>query len=262
MKRSLLMPAFVVLVALAGRSPAYAQTSTDNSSAAPATTTNSTTSNATPSGDATTTPGTTTTQTQTPAQTPAEAAPPPAQAQAAAPSAAYLAARERGKSAAAKETASIDKQLTTVAKQVDDQATRSGDATVAGRLASDFGVSSDALLAEKARYNVGWGDLMIGHTLASNTLTGVTIDEVMTMRTTDAMGWGQIAGGLDLKLGSVVSAMKSESKVAGGSSRADGKPAKIAVAPDVPPASTGSSGMSGSSGSPGGMSGDAGTAGK
>jgi hypothetical protein len=61
-------------------------------------------------------------------------------------------------------------------------------------------------------------------------LTGVTLDEVMAMRTTDAMGWGAIASGLDLKLGNVVSGVKSEAKVATGSSRADGKPAKIEVA--------------------------------
>jgi hypothetical protein len=220
MKRSLLIPALVVM-ALAGWELAYAQ-APDNSGAAPGTpgtttsttTTTTTTPSTAPTPDATTT--TTTTET-----TAAQAAP---------PSAAYLAARERGKAVTAKETANVDKQLTTVSKQVDDLAAKAGDATVAGRLASDFGVSSDALLAEKAKYNTGWGDLMIAHTLASNTLTGVTLDEVMAMRTTDAMGWGAIASGLDLKLGKVVSGVKSEAKVATGASRADGKPAKIEVA--------------------------------
>lgn len=224
MKRSLLIPAFVVM-ALAGWELAYAQ-APDNSGAAPGTpgtttsttTTTTTTPTATPATDAT--PSTTSTTTTTEATT----------AQAAPPSAAYLAARERGKGVAAKETANVDKQLTTVAKQVDDLAAKAGDATVAGRLASDFGVSADALMAEKAKYNTGWGDLMIAHTLSSNTLTGVTLDEVMAMRTTDAMGWGAIASGLDLKLGNVVSGVKSEAKVATGSSRADGKPAKIEVA--------------------------------
>jgi hypothetical protein len=246
MKRSLLIPAFVLTIALAGWELAYAQ-ATDPTGAAPGTpgttTTTTTTTPTTPSGDASTTTSTTTT-TSTPA-TP--------------PSAAYLAARERGKGVTAKETATIDKDLTTVTKGVDDKAAKDGDATVAGRLASDFGVSSDALLAEKAKYNVGWGDLMIAHTLGSNTLTGVTVDEILMMRTTDAMGWGGIASGLDLKLGNVVSGVKSEAKVAMGGSRADGKPAKIAVA-EAAPSSSSSSGGTGSTGmSP---SGDAGTAGK
>lgn len=245
MKPSLLISAFVLTIALAGWELAYAQ-APETTGAAPGTpgTTTSTTTTTTPSGDAS---STTTTTTNTPA-TP--------------PSAAYLAARERGKGVTAKETATIDKDLTTVAKGVDDKAAKDGDATVAGRLASDFGVSSDALLAEKAKYNVGWGDLMIAHTLGSNTLTGVTVDEIMIMRTTDAMGWGGIASGLDLKLGNVVSGVKSEAKVATGTSRADGKPAKIAVA-EVAPTSTGSSSSSGGAGSTGmSPSGDAGTAGK
>ena len=247
MKRSLLIPAFVVM-ALAGWELAYAQ-APDNSGAAPGTpgtTTSTTTTTTTPSTtppDATPSTPSTTTTTSTTETTTTQAAP---------PSAAYLAARERGKGVTAKETATVDKQLTTVAKQVDDLAAKAGDATVAGRLASDFGVSSDALLAEKAKYNTGWGDLMIAHTLASNTLTGVTLDEVMAMRTTDAMGWGSIASGLDLKLGNVVSGVKSEAKVAMGASRADGKPAKIEVAAATTtgstetPAAAGSGGTSGS----------------
>jgi len=247
MKQSLLISAFVLTIALAGWELAYAQ-APDTTGAAPGspgtTTSTTTTTTTTPTGDAS---STTTTTTSTPA-TP--------------PSAAYLAARERGKGVTAKETATIDKDLTTVAKGVDDKAAKDGDATVAGRLASDFGVSSDALLAEKAKYNVGWGDLMIAHTLGSNTLTGVTVDEILMMRTTDAMGWGGIASGLDLKLGNVVSGVKSEAKVATGASRADGKPAKIAVA-EAAPSSTGSSSSSGGTGSTGmSPSGDAGTAGK
>jgi cytoskeletal protein RodZ len=178
MKQSLLIPAFLLTIGLAGWELAYAQ-APDTTGAAPGTpgttTSTTTTTTTTPSGDAS---STTTTTTNTPA-TP--------------PSAAYLAARERGKGVTAKETTTIDKDLTTVAKGVDDKAAKDGDATVAGRLASDFGVSSDALLAEKAKYNVGWGDLMIAHTLGSNTLTGVTVDEILIMRTTDAMGWGGIA---------------------------------------------------------------------
>jgi hypothetical protein len=247
MKQSLLISAFVLTIALAGWELAYAQ-APDTTGAAPGspgtTTSTTTTTTTTPTGDAS---STTTTTTSTPA-TP--------------PSAAYLAARERGKGVTAKETATIDKDLTTVVKGVDDKGAKDGDATVAGRLASDFGVSSDALLAEKAKYNVGWGDLMIAHTLGSNTLTGVTVDEILMMRTTDAMGWGGIASGLDLKLGNVVSGVKSEAKVATGASRADGKPAKIAVA-EAAPSSTGSNSSSGGTGSTGmSPSGDAGTAGK
>ncbi len=241
MKRSLLISGIAALVAIAGWELAYAQSSPDSTGAAgtatPGTTTSTTTTTA-PSGDATTTTTTTTSTAPT-------------------PSSAYMAARERGKASPPKDVETIDKQLLALAKQVDEQATRAGDPAVAGRLASDFGLSSDALMAEKTRYNVGWGDLMIAHTLGSNTLTGVTVDEIFVMRTTDAMGWGQIANGLDLKLGGVVSAMKSQGKVATGGSRADGKPAKIAT---VQAAATGSNDSKSSPGTESGRMGSSGDA--
>ncbi len=43
----------------------------------------------------------------------------------------------------------------------------------------------------------------------------------------DGMGWGQIAHGLDLRLGDVVSAVRSESRVADGTAKGNGKPALI-----------------------------------
>jgi hypothetical protein len=241
MKRSLLISGIAALVAIAGWQLAYAQSSPDSTGAAgtttPGTTTSTTTTTA-PSGDATTTTTTTTNTAPT-------------------PSAAYMAARERGKASPPKDVETIDKQLLTLAKQIDEQAARAGDPAVAGRLASDFGLSSDALMAEKARYNAGWGDLMIAHTLGSNTLTGVTVDEIFVMHSTDAMGWGQIANGLDLKLGSVVSAMKSQGKVATGAARADGKPAKIATAQAATTGSNDSKSSPGTGSSGMGSSGDA-----
>ena len=240
MKRSLLIPGIAALVAITGWELAFAQSSPDSAGATPGGTTTpgtTTTTTTAPSGDATTTP-----TNMTPTTT---------------PSAAYMAARERGKAAPPKDVAAIDKQLLTLAKQIDEQAARAGDPAVAGRLASDFGVSSDVLMAEKSRYNAGWGDLMIAHTLGSNTLTGVTVDEIFAMRATDGMGWGQIANGLDLKLGSVVSAMKSQGKVATGAARADGKPAKIATAPATTTGSIDSKPSSGSESSSMGSNGDA-----
>jgi len=68
--------------------------------------------------------------------------------------------------------------------------------------------------------------LMIAHSLAANG-TDVTIDQLFGMRTTDHLGWGQIANGMGLKLGNVVSAVKSEGKVATGQSTGDGKVATM-----------------------------------
>jgi len=141
----------------------------------------------------------------------------------------YIAMRDKAKAATGSQVSGINKNLVTISKQVDDQAAKDGDQVVATRLAADFSTNGDSLVAEKSRYGTGWGDLMIAHTLASNSTTPVTMNQIFQMRG-EGIGWGEISSGLDLKLGSVVSAARSESHVALGTSKPDGKPAKIAVA--------------------------------
>ena len=53
-----------------------------------------------------------------------------------------------------------------------------------------------------------------------------SVQQLMEMRD-GGMGWGQIAAGLGLNLGSMVSAVKSESRVAEGQTKADGRVAVI-----------------------------------
>src|SRR5262249_59348004 len=70
------------------------------------------------------------------------------------------------------------------------------------------------------------GQLMVAHTLAANTTTGATVQQLVTMNK-DGMGWGQIAAGLGLQLGSVVSGVNAESRVAHGLEKADGRVAAM-----------------------------------
>jgi len=134
--------------------------------------------------------------------------------------------RERAQTTSEKDAKDTEGKLDATKASVDKEAAAKGDGVVAGRLATEFGMTSDALMAEKAQYNTGWGDLMIAHSLAANG-TDVTIDQLFGMRTTDHLGWGQIANGMGLKLGNVVSAVKSEGKVATGQSTGDGKVATM-----------------------------------
>jgi hypothetical protein len=135
--------------------------------------------------------------------------------------------RDRAAKMPAKDREEIDKKLETNAKDVDVEAVTNGDATVADRFAAEFGVTSEALLAERTQYNVGWGEVMIAHTLLANAPGGTTIDQLYTMHA-DGMGWGQIAYGMGLRVGSVAAAMKTETLVARGTVKPHGKPAKIA----------------------------------
>ena len=129
---------------------------------------------------------------------------------------------ERGAKEPAKSRADAEAKLQETAKQVDDGAAKEGDTKVAERLGGEFGMSADAVLAEKQTLGASWGELMIAHTLKANATTDLTVEQLVQMRK-DGNGWGQIAAGMGFKLGEVVSAARAESRVAAGLAKADGK---------------------------------------
>src|SRR5262245_40450918 len=134
--------------------------------------------------------------------------------------------REKGSKAAAKERTDLDKKLDVIEKQVETEAQSKGDAAVAGRIATEFGLTADAFTAEKAQYSRGYGELVVAHTLFANAKTDATVADLFALRS-QGLGWGQIAAGLDLKLGEVVAAVRSEGRVATGLDKGDGKAATI-----------------------------------
>jgi hypothetical protein len=134
--------------------------------------------------------------------------------------------RDRAKSASPKARATVDKKLTKISGEIDTEANAKGKATAAGRVAPEFGMTGDALVAEADQFGAGLGEVVIAHTLMANSKTTVTMDQLFALRK-DGMGWGQIAQGMNLRLGEVVSAVMSEGRVAQGSVKADGKVAMI-----------------------------------
>jgi len=134
--------------------------------------------------------------------------------------------RDRAKSASTKGRATVDKKLTKISGNIDTEANAKGKAVAAGRVAPEFGMTGDALVAEADQFGAGLGEVVIAHTLIANSKTTVTMDQLFALRK-DGMGWGQIAQGMNLRLGEVVSAVMSESKVAQGTAKADGKVAMI-----------------------------------
>jgi hypothetical protein len=125
----------------------------------------------------------------------------------------------------AKSRARADAKIEATSKTVDTEASQ-GETKVADRLSTEFGMTADALEAEKASTGASWGNLMIAHTLAANATSGATVADLIAMKQ-GGMGWGQIAAGLGLNLGEVISAVASEGRVASGTLKADGK---VAVA--------------------------------
>ena len=125
----------------------------------------------------------------------------------------------------AKARTRADAKLDATAKTVDTEANQ-GESKVADRLGTEFGMTADAIQAEKTSTGASWGNLMIAHTLAANASTTVAVADLIAMQQ-GGMGWGQIAAGLGLNLGEVISAVASEGRVASGTLKADGK---VAVA--------------------------------
>ena len=114
-----------------------------------------------------------------------------------------------------------EQEMEASAKEIDAHATGDEETKVAERLGKEFGMTTDAVLAEKTSLGASWGDLTIAHALAANTKTGATVGDLVALKQ-GGMGWGTIAAGMGLKLGSVVSGVKAESQVARGLAKADG----------------------------------------
>lgn len=133
--------------------------------------------------------------------------------------------RERGATLDLKQRQSFEEHLDKEKQAIDLEGASKGDATVADRLAADLGIGADVLAAERARYQTGWGDLTIAHLLIGSS-PDVTLDQLFQLRK-EGQGWGQIAHGMDLNLGKLMSAVKSQGKVATGQEKADGSFASL-----------------------------------
>ena len=147
------------------------------------------------------------------ASTPSASAETSTKAQASAPPASNPAidkVKERGMKVSAKERADVEKKVDEIESQIEAEAKAKGDAEVGGRIAAEFGLTADALTAERSQFGRGYGELTVAHTLMANAKTDATLADMFTMRAM-GLGWGQIAAGMNLQLGGVVSAMKAES---------------------------------------------------
>lgn len=129
---------------------------------------------------------------------------------------------ERGAKQPAKARADADAKIQAAVNQANGQAVSEGNQKVAGRLAAEFGMTTEAVTSEKQALGSSWGELMIAHALEANSSSDLTVEQIYQMKK-DGNGWGQIAAGMGFKLGDVVSAAQAEAKVAAGLAKADGK---------------------------------------
>jgi len=134
--------------------------------------------------------------------------------------------KERGAKVSSTARGKAESKIEAVATKTNEDAAANGSAAIATRLAAEFGMNADQLMVEHQALGCSWGELMIAHSLDANTTTEVTVAQLLELRK-EGTGWGQIAAGLGLKLGHVVSAVQAEGRVAAGLAKPDGKVAVI-----------------------------------
>ncbi len=142
------------------------------------------------------------------------------------PEAKLNAIRERAMAVTAKQREAVDQKLEALSAVVDKNVTTEGEATVAARLASDFGVETEAMVAEKNQLGIAWGELMIAHMVRSSAKAEVTVSDLCKLRA-EGLGWAQIAHGVGLRIAALEKAVRAEARVASGLTKPDGRPARI-----------------------------------
>ena len=134
--------------------------------------------------------------------------------------------RDRAESMPIDQRKDIDKRIGITVERVNKDATARGQTTVAGRLATEFGVTTEALLDQKGEHGLSWGELVIAYTLLANSKEKVTLLDLLSLRS-DGLSWGAVAFGLRFHMEDLEDAIKAEGRVAMGLSKPDGKPAVI-----------------------------------
>lgn len=134
--------------------------------------------------------------------------------------------KQKAAKVSSKARSSADKKMEASAKDLDRVVISDGEDKVAARLGTQFGMTPEAITAEKNQLATSWGNLTIAHTLAANAKGDITVAQLVQMHDS-GMGWGQIAAGLGFKLGETISAVRAEDRVAKGLSKPSGKVATI-----------------------------------
>jgi hypothetical protein len=165
-----------------------------------------------------------------PAATPAPAAvpapAPPATQVVGASDRELQAIRQRGAEAKSEAQAAAEPKMSVAARDVEKKVEIKGEVEVAARLAKEFGLEQEAMVAEKQALGATWGELMVAHTLQANSQTPITVQQVLGLRA-EGRGWGEIAAGLGFDVAQAVRAVENEAKVIVGKGKVDGKPAVI-----------------------------------
>ena len=116
----------------------------------------------------------------------------------------------------------MDKRIAATIERVNARAVTQSSSSVAARAATEFSMTSEALLEEKGTFGWSWGEVLIAYTLLANSPPGVTPRDLANLRE-DGFGWASIAYGLQFRMEDFEDALKEQGRVAMGLNSADGK---------------------------------------
>src|SRR5690242_21895752 len=77
----------------------------------------------------------------------------------------HAGSRRGGRASTQRERVSVDRQLAAAAREIDRASV--GETRVAAFLGAEFGMSTEAILAEQRDLRVSWGNLTVAHTLSA-----------------------------------------------------------------------------------------------
>jgi hypothetical protein len=129
--------------------------------------------------------------------------------------------RERAEAMPIDTRRDIDKRIEAMVKRVNGDVLVTGQSKVATKLASEFGLTSDALLELKGDYGFSWGELVVAHTLLVNSGAKVDLLDLESLRL-DGLSWGAIAFGLRFHMEDLEEKIKAEGRIATGLSKTNG----------------------------------------
>jgi len=97
---------------------------------------------------------------------------------------------------------------------LNNQGSQSGDQAIAARLGAQFGVSTDVLLQERTTTGASWGDIFLALTIAANSRTNITTDQILQLRASGST-WTQIARSLNFSQARLSQAVRLETRTLG-----------------------------------------------
>jgi hypothetical protein len=112
----------------------------------------------------------------------------------------------------------IDKRIAATVERVNRDATTTGQARIATKLASQFGITVDALLDVKSERGFSWGELVVARTLLSDSKRAINLDDLGSLRA-EGLTWGALAYALGFHLEDLEDAIRAQGRIATGLSK-------------------------------------------